>query len=376
MSNNKLAITICATKKYTYALTAQIRRIQSATSYIKDREVHIIYCGDNSQELKRAHKLASDLMPQFKHKLIDNGLIEDGHKNYNEQSQLLIAQLRSSAFSFARSLGVDTCLSLDSDVLPPPNAIKCMEQMLEFDDGYYSISTCTYPSQGGGGFLGGRGSPQRQIFPDFYEDERQMPEDVTKKMKELREFVFKLRIPKDIKDEERKEIEEKIQELQILEKDLDKYPPKGNVWELNAKGWKPRGWLENSYPALGKGAIAYSDWCGFGCTMMNKEALNWSLFDGYDGKGTEDLYIIWNRWHQRDLKICVMPHCLCDHVIRDKQVPNKYILCQSHHETEGDCKGHIRMRYRPFYSQDIGEKFDINNNGKMTPTPIIIDKQV
>ena len=363
MKPNRLAITICATKSYCYALTAQVRRIQAAISHLPKEEVVVIYSGDNSPEFDKAYRECRQILqyPEF-HK-IDGGDLEGKYENYKEQAQLLIAQLRTAAFSKARTLRVDRCWSLDSDVLPPSHALKCMEQMLDFDDGYYSVSTCTYPSQGGGGFLGGRGTPHRQILPDVYDDERKMPAEVQAKMKEIRDFLAQTRNPKEIKPEEQVEIEARIKEIQQLEKDAEKYEPIGNIWVLNSKGWRPRGWMDNAYPAIGKGAVLPTDWCGFGCTLMNKKALDLAVFDGYEGKGTEDLFIVWNRWNQRDLKINVITHCLCDHVIRDKNVPLKYILCQSYHETEGDCKGHIRMRYRPFYSQDLGEKYSSANDG-------------
>ena len=226
---------------------------------------------------------------------------------------------------------------------------------------YYSIATCAYPSQGGGGYLFGRGTVYRQILPDFYEDEREVPKEILEEMQELRKEINKPLDFKNTKEEDYKLLEEKAKKLQQFEKDIEKYPPKGNVWELNAKQWRKRGWGDNAYPAIGLGAMVPSDWCGGGCTMMNERALDLAIFDGYEGKGTEDLYIIWNRWYPNGLKICSLPHCLCDHVVRDKTNPLKYIHCQCYHETEGECVGHLRLRYKPFYAQDIGEKFNINN---------------
>ena len=359
-----IAITICATKSYTYAMTAQARRIQCAVNYAQIDKGIIILVSDESKSIDKIANLYKELLPKWEINRIERKF-QDGHENYQENAQLTISQMRTAAFSCARSLDIDYCLSLDSDVLPPINSIQCMLWALQFDNGYYSISTCTYPSQGGGGFLGGRGTIYRQILPDFYEDEREIPETTVSEMKELREKVFKSIDPRKITPEEQKELEQNTKSLQELEKGLDKYPPKGNVWKVNTMGWRKRGWLDNAYPAIGKGALLPSDWCGFGCTLMNKNALNMAIFDGYAGKGTEDLYIVWNRWYSQNLKICVLTHCLCDHIIRDKTNPNKYIHCQSYHETEGECVGHIRLRYLPFYPQDIGEKYNPENDGKL-----------
>jgi len=56
-----------------------------------------------------------------------------------------------------------------------------------------------------------------------------------------------------------------------VDKRIEKYPPKSNVFVANGKKWRRRGWFDFAYPAIGKGAIVPSDWCGFGATMMNKK---------------------------------------------------------------------------------------------------------
>jgi hypothetical protein len=32
--------------------------------------------------------------------------------------------------------------------------------------------------------------------------------------------------------------------------------------------------------------------------LMSKRALSLAQFDGYAGSGTEDLYMVWKRWHR------------------------------------------------------------------------------
>lgn len=349
----KIAVTICATKKYTYAMSAQARRVQS--SLINREKGTIILCGDG-KELESYKSLYKDLVPHWDCIVLDlKGLGE--HRNYKESAQLVIGQMRTAAFAKARSLGVDYCWSLDSDVLPPPNALTCMLQSLEFDDGYYSISMVTYPSQGGGGFLGGRGTPQNQIAPDYYEHEREIPEDLKKELEEVRAGI------KEKPDNE--ELHKKHAELSDKVRECK---PKGNVWKVNADfGWELRGWMDNAYPGIGRGAILPSDWCGFGCTLMNREALDHAHFDGYEGKGTEDLYIGWRRWYPQGLKINVITHVLCDHVVRNPGNPGHFVLCQAYHETEGKCIGHIRLRHLPWYSFDAGETFNPKNDGRLKP---------
>jgi hypothetical protein len=351
----KFAITICATKRYTYAMSAQARRVQAACRNIP--EGSIILAGDKSEELQAIEKLYERLMPKWKVVRVAVANLVDNHKNYKEAAQLLIAQLRTAAFAEARSLDVDYCWSLDSDVLPPANALDCMMQMLQFDGGYYSISTCPYISQGGGGIMGGRGKPHDQIHPNFYEDEVDLPEAMKTELSEIRSKL------KDKPDDAEK-LQQRLGQLEVERR--EKCPSKGNVWKINADhGWKPRGWIDHAYPAIGKGAIVPIDWCGFGCNLMNRTALAHIHFDGYQGKGTEDLFIVWNRWHQAGLRINAILHCLCDHVVRVPGKEGKYVQLQAYHETEGDCVGHIRTRQLPFYSHDLGEQFKPDNDGKL-----------
>ena len=364
----KLAICIPATKSYSYALSAQCRRIQAAVSHID--KGHIILVGDKNQKLADAHELYKKLLPDWNHIYIDKFEgIDDSHKNYTNEAQLVISQLQTEAFSIARTLKADQVWSVESDVLPAPNSLKCSQWALEFDDGYYSVALSTYNSQGMGDFMGGRGTPQQNILPDWYEDEREIPEKLRKELKETRGFLQ--RKPEEMKAEDPKKIESAVKKLHELEKEVrEKCNPKHKtIWKANAIQWRRRGWLSQAYPAIGKGAILPTDWVGWGCTQLNQKALNWILFDGYDGSGTSDLYICWRRWHQSGLRACVLTHCPADHVVRDKNNPNKYIQCQAYFETEGECVNHLRMRPVPFYSHDIGEKYDIKNDGKMTPEP-------
>lgn len=358
----KLAIAICATKNYTYAMVEQLARIQANIGNLESGT--IILVGDKSSELEYIKTLYQDLFPKdWSIILAADPSIKDSdpkYINYKEEAQLLIANMRATAFSIARKLKVDYLWSLDSDVLPPYNALRCMKTMLDFDDGYYSVSTCPYPNHS---MIGGRGSPQHQIGEDFTVEERIVPQELKDKyeklQKEIRDNEIESRnlIKNGELDKEKFEIlnkkaKEAYEEFVGVSEEIKKCPPEGNIWEVIAKhGWRKRGWLEFSYPAIGKGSVVPSDWAGFGCNLLNRKALETASFVGYEGKGTEDLYCIWNYWYPNNIKLNVITHCLCDHVIWEKKKggdSDKYTLLKSYHETEGECVGHIRIKPLPF----------------------------
>lgn len=407
-----IAVTICSTRSYAYALIAQARKVVACIE--REPKGVVILVGDNSPQIQKAKEFYESVLPgagvptgrserdegvasPWRCELI-TGKFEDGLKNYKNPAQLIIARMRSIAFDRARQLQADLCWSLDSDVLPPPNALRVMKQMLEFDDRFYSVSTCPYPSQGGGPFLGGRGTPERPILPDFYDDEREIPDELQKRMKECQERLKKLKGRPDAKWlKEHSAISEEVKKcrpigdpffvnshtglkpfIAALESTLPKDFPKNSdlpkkvldriktVSEhYSPKGYRRRGWLPSAYPGIGIGAVVPTDWCGFGCTLMSRRALSLAQFDGYDGSGTEDLYVVWKRWHRHGLKINVIPHSPCDHVIRDRQRKGKFILCQAFHESkEPEFVGHLRIEPRPWYQQTEGEKFNADRAKK------------
>ena len=338
-ANAKLAVVICATQNYTYAMEAQAYRVCANLSHLDPANVIIILVGDRSRELRRIYDLYFGLLPQSIVKLVSIDIETDDHESYKTDAQLLIARMRSRAHAEARSYKAYQCWSLDSDVLPPSNALRCMQTMLEFDDGYYGVSTCPYPNTG---FLGGFGSPQNHIAEDYLPKERKLPDA--------------LRADVQAEEEERKALKDNPTDEQVsrwtkTRERVKECPPDGNIWEVTAKhGWRRRGWLDNAYPGIGKGAVVPSDWCGFGCTLMGREALALATFDGYDGKGTEDLFICWERWYPAGIRINVIPHCPCDHVIWDKKKkggdPTKFTHLVVGHELEGEYRGHLRIRNR------------------------------
>ena len=203
----------------------------------------------------------------------------------------------------------------------------------------------------------------RHIQENLFTDERELTEEIEEEMKkrgiERSDPKFE---PSKKWTEEGKALDDKIKQC----------PPKGNVFGLNSEKWRQRGWMEYAYPAIGRGAILPTDWVGFGCTLMNKKALSLAHFDGYDGGGTQDLYVTWNQWAQHDIRKAVTTHVLCDHIVRSRdgedQQWDKFCHIQSHHELMGECVGHIRQRNRPFYNFTEGEKHDEKNDGVVDMT--------
>jgi hypothetical protein len=324
----KLAIYTAATTGYGHALAAQARRVVAAIA-LEPRltETLFIFVTDNRSVVEAAMNIYD--MAGIPTEIIIT--TKTGGENYKEAAQLLIASMRQSASTRALAWGADMCLALDSDVLPPANFLRCSIDMLQFDGGYYSVAFCPYPSQGGGAFLGGRGTPQNPILPDFYEDEKDVPVEMIETRDKLREKMKDANPPESLRDE-----------LHEAEKKIREVPPKGNVFESNAKKWRRRGWFDFCYPAIGRGAVVPVEWIGFGCTLMDRHALALCDFTGYDGKGTEDLFINFRRWHPAGLRIACIPHCPCDHVIRDKE-KGGHILVATGHADDEEHSGHLRQ---------------------------------
>ena len=346
MQPPELAITICATKHYTYAMRAQARRVSANLAACPVDGVVIVLVGDGSPELLDIVDYYRAITPSARVDLVTLPDISDDSENYKQKAQLLIARMRTEAFTHARALGVRQCWSLDSDTLPPANALRCMRDSLAFDGGFYSIASCPYPNDL---FLGGFGTHRNQIAEDYLPTERKLTPQIRAEWEaneaELRELNDS---KKPVTDEHRKRWE-------VTNKKVKECPPDGSIWDVTAKhGWRRRGWLDHAYPAIGLGAFVPVDWCGFGCTLMNSTALLYACFDGYEGHGTEDLYVCWRHWHPAGLRINAIPHCPCDHVIWGKKKnsdPNTYTLIQSYHEPEGEYRGHLRTRRIPWQAE-------------------------
>lgn len=342
----KIVIAVCATANYCYAMKTLGRRVAAniAAAGISEPGI-VIISGDNSRQVKDAIRDWKECLPSsWKVEHLVSGEENKDDPNYKAKAQLLIARLRGAAFSEARRHNADYCWSLDSDTLPPANALRCMIDMLKFDGGYYSVSTCPYPNEG---WLGGRGTPFNHISEDFTEAERALTDELKAEKVELEAEIASINAQKltdlpEVFKERRRKYDEAVRNC----------PPDGNVFQIIGKyGWRRRGWLDNAYPAIGKGAVVPSDWCGFGCTLMGPEALATTNFEGYEGAGTEDLHVVWTKWWPAGLRINVITHCPCDHVIWSKKKggrDDEYVLIKASHETQGECIGHLRTQKHPW----------------------------
>ena len=335
----KIAIIVAATASYNYALHSLLQGIFSQHDLDK-YEVNILWAGcDNEEHQRTVAQLIHTYAPSGVHyRYIDNGPAPEVHKKkgYTREMNLYLARMHGSAFAAARQIGADYAWSVEADVIPPPNALRCMVDMLRFDEGYYDVAMCTYPAQGGGAFMGGRGSHEQWIMPDVYDDERAAG-DLREKLSEL---------SKNLDPKSKKAAEKILQEIK-------KSPAKGNVFELNARQWRRRGWLDNAYPGIGKGAVLPTDWTGLGCVLLSRRALTETNYTGYTGDGTGDLFLNHVKWGPAGIRRCVIPHVVCSHVcrVRNKNQEQDFDdlkIALAYHEQSGECQGHLRQKLLPF----------------------------
>jgi hypothetical protein len=336
-----LAIATYATRSYFHVWPQFLRRIAAAAAH--HAEAHFILATDESDEAKQAIEAARHELPEGWRIAAVALPLDDGGtqgKDYQQPAQMRIAALQGAAFALARKIRATALWSVESDNLVPPDALRVSEWALAMptEDGspYYSIAAVTYPN---GLFLGGNGSPQRHIEEDFNEQERKLPPRLVRALEACRARL------KDCKDAKVREREGK--RLMRLDERVKKCPPDGTIWEVTAKhGWRRRGWLDFAYPGIGRGAIVPSDWCGLGCTLLSARALALADFCGYDGQGTQDLFLCWQKWHFAGLRIAAITHTAADHVKRDAD--GKIVHHRAWHETAGTYRGHLRQRQQPW----------------------------
>jgi len=340
----KISTVVVATESYLDPLEVCLRRAFSAVDYafekFKNLSHHHLVVVTDKKSKKKIEKMTSDwTTDRYTRDVIEIDMEESG-EHYKKDRQILIASLQSTGFDAARKYGCDFLWSVEADVLVPQNALTTSLQMLEFDDGYYDVAFVTYPSQGGGSFLGGHGDYQHPIAEDHLPEELDQPwwlELLTNKCEE--------RLNDENLSQEKREKE--FERFSRIRERVKKCPPTGNVFELNAKKWRRRGWLNNSHPGIGRGAVIETDWTGLGCTLMSKKASSLAHFDGYDGGGTQDLYLNWNRWHPAGLRFCCITHTICDHVVRDEK--EGLVTLKSYHDPTGETRGHLRYKKTPFH---------------------------
>lgn len=353
-----LSITICATAEHSQALLAQVARVQANVIHWKGKPGIIIIAGDDSQAVKDAGQLYKNFLPAWEVTHLKVLPADYKRPTGNEDAMMVLARLRAAAFSFARIKDPDCVWSLDSDVLPPANALRTMRDMLQFDNGYYAVATCPYPNAFLIGGLGERGNP---IYPGVYPDERKIPEKLLARKKELEAQIGSQQSGSNAENE-LSAINAEIAE------NLNTYPAVGNVFARNAlNGWKPRGWFDDNYPGIGKGAVVPVKWAGFGCNLINREALSYINWDGYSGGGTEDLFVCYDRWEQAGLRLCAISHVLCDHVKVNPGRPEEKIIFSMHHEVSGPMAWHCRSETRPYYQFERVEPRNAKWKGQFLP---------
>jgi hypothetical protein len=339
----KIATVIVATKSYMRPLEVCLRRVKTAIENTSKDNTHCVFLVTD----KESECTAESMLSCFKECMIHTDIVtveltEDG-KHYDKDRQILIATLQSIGFDAARNWGCDLLWSVEADVLVPHNALSVSMQMLEFDSGYYDVAFVTYPSQGGGSFLGGNGSYSNHIEEDFLPEERDIPDRLKALMEACEERINDKELSTELRHKE-------FERMGRIRKRVRECPPVGNIFELNAKGWRRRGWLDNSHPGIGRGAVIETDWTGLGCTLMSKKASMLASFEGYDGGGTQDLFLNWQKWHPEGLRFCCITHTVCDHVVRGfGDDDGDLVLLKSYHEPDGETRGHLRWVKRPFH---------------------------
>jgi len=336
-------ISICtaATRSYLYAWPQLIRAIATAAAH--HEEAHFIFATDQSEEAKKAAEYAKVRLPEgWKITTLNLPITED-EKSYKESAQIRIAQLQGEAFALARRIKSDLCWSVESDTIPPANALRVLEWTLQMPDAqgdpYYHIAAATYPN---GLFLGGFGTYKSQINEDFFPNERKLKP----RLKLLLESSEnRLQATKD-----RNVAEKEMKRMGRLREWVKKSPTDGTIWEITAShGWRRRGWMDFAYPGIGLGSIVPVDWCGLGCTLLSKKALALADFTGYVGKSTQDLFLCWSRWHPAGLKIACAPHIACDHIKRSECHGKSEIVHHvAWHEQSPEYFGHLRQRQQAF----------------------------
>lgn len=330
----KLCIALAATSKYLYVWKSCIRRIVAAARHRQD--VVAVYVSDNSKECKDAYFLLKKECPKewtIEHRPLS---LHEGGEKYKISEQLIIAKLHGEMFAAAREHNADQCWTVEADVLVRPDSLRLMEWALQMPqpDGtpYYDIAICTYPN---GLFIGGHGDQQHSIAEDFLPHERNLTSELKKKWIKLKKEEIEWQKKKKQPDEEWQKSARELHE------EIKKCNPNGNIWQLNAKhGWRRRGWMDFAYPGIGIGALVPTDWVGQGCNLLSKKAISLSSFEGYDGQGTQDLFLCWKKYHPSGLRMACITHSPCDHV---KRQGDKIIHYQAFHEQQGETRGHLRV---------------------------------
>jgi|APTNR8051073442_1049403.scaffolds.fasta_scaffold00403_55 hypothetical protein len=337
----KLVITTYATEGYCYAFAAQAPLILQNLRMAGIEEAVWVLASDASKTAKEAARAMGVALGEsvpVRHVVVPSATCNRG-TDHVAASNLVIAALQDAAWHEARKEGADVVWSLEADILPQPKALRCALDILRFDGGWYEVAMCTYPNAA---YLGGLGAVNNPILPTVYEDERELTAELEAELTAMRERQAELaRTGGEASAEERTAWDE-------LAKRVKEAPAKGNVFALNAQGWRRRGWFESAYPGIGLGAILPTDWVGLGCTVLSRRALDLANWVGYEGHSTQDLWLCSRVWLPETVRMAVTSHALCSHVKRDREDKERLHLLYAHHALGGETHGHLRTNKQPF----------------------------
>jgi len=233
-----LTVASYATKSYLYAWPQCVKHIMTAIHSYETG--NFIFATDESKEGKDAASFLGKQLPEnWRLHVIHLPITDDTSENYKKNAQLRIARLQGSTLDLARKLKTDLFWSVESEVLVPPDALKISEWVLNIPDNYYDIAMVTYPN---GAFLGGRGTYTHPIEEDFLPHERKMKSRVLNTWKARKKRVDDLSltnlngkqpVTKEEFIERRSKVEKEFKKLHRLEQMIKKYPPDGNIFEVD-----------------------------------------------------------------------------------------------------------------------------------------------
>lgn len=335
MNKEPLAVTTYATKSYCYALEEQAGTIVANLRAARIESAVWILASDGSQAAKGAFakvKASLETAGIAARHLICQVSDNDGAEQHANASNLVIATLQNAAWNEARAIGARQVWSLEADILPQAKALRCLRDVLAFDAGWYDVAMATYPNEA---FLGGHGAVNRAILPNVYPEEREIPAELKKALDERGEALAELARTNGEPSAEQR------QAWEMLDKLVEQCQPKANVFGLQAESWKRRGWFDYAYPGIGQGCIVPVDWVGLGCTLLSERALECANWIGYEGEGTQDLWLCSRVWAAERLRLAVTSHAICSHV---KRRDGAFKILYASHQLGGEAHGHLRSR--------------------------------
>lgn len=339
-----IVVATYASTKYLHTIQSWARHVTAAVAHLPNVTWLVVTNRPRTCDLP-PNQTIRDLVKPFvpgNHTLeVQEIEFTEHEKGSGHEWSLNVAKLQSPALSRARQLAAKYFFSVESDILIPPNAFDVLLNVLQFDKGYYDIAAGTYCNEA---FLCGFGDERATIAEDYHWDERTIPSGLK------RELACLLSQDLTLLDTPEKKSQYDAAMKRVLT-EVRKCPPVGHIWDIIARnGWRRRGWFEQAYPTIGKGAVVPVDWCGMGCTLLSAKALSLATFTGFSGEGTQDLFLCHQRWGPAGLRIACSPHILCDHIKPDGE---KWKVLHAYHEQAPQYAGHLRQRVTPWREDEL-----------------------